>query len=128
VIPDALFEIRSTRGSGTFGLEVDRTVPAPQAFVRRLLSYDAVGGRGYGASEFVLLIAGSDKGWLERYRLRVAEHPLRVSVWFGILSEIQAKGAHATWRSLRGAVAPSLQALLAVRKGKEGESINAAQG
>jgi hypothetical protein len=128
VIPDALFQVRSRSGHAIFALELDRTTPSPQAFARRILNYDVMGGRGYGVSGIMVLVVGSSQGWLERYRLRIAEHPLRVPVWFATLPEVEAKGAHASWRSVRGAHAPSLRALLTARKVGEVESDDVAHG
>ena len=117
VIPDALFEVHSRNGHQVFAIEVDRTTPSPQAFVRRILNYEAMGGRGYGVSGFALLVVGSKESWLERYRERVAQHPLRLPIWFAAYPEVEAKGAQAAWRSLKGEIVPSLRALLAVRNG-----------
>ncbi len=126
VIPDALFQIKSEGGQQVFALELDRTTPSPQAFARRILNYEAMDGRGYGVSGIALLVVGSSEGWLERYRLRLAQHPLRMPLWFGVHPEIEAKGAHAGWRSVRGDRAPSLRAVLTARKGRDGESDDAA--
>ncbi|MGH7489863.1 MAG: replication-relaxation family protein, partial [bacterium] len=111
VIPDALFRVRVADRHQVFALELDRTTPAPKAFLRRILNYEAMGGRGYGVSELAILIVGSH-GWLERYRLLVAQHPLRIPLWFASLSDIVTEGALASWRSVRGDLVPSLRALL----------------
>lgn len=128
VIPDALFQVQWKTVHGIFALELDRTTPSPQAFARRILKYDVMGGRGYRVAGFALLVVGSSQGWLERYRQRIAEHPIRIPVWFATLPEVEAKGAQASWRSVRGDHAPSLRALLTDRKGRENESDDVAHG
>jgi hypothetical protein len=128
VIPDALFQVRWKSGHAVFALELDRTTPAPQAFARRILNYEAMGGAGFGVSGITLLVVGSREGWLERYRQRIAEHPIRIPVWFATIPDVEAKGAQASWRSLGGDHAPSLRTLLTERPGGESESAEVARG
>jgi len=121
VIPDALFRVTWGGRGQVFALELDRTTPAAQAFVRRILRYEALEGRAYGVSGFTLLVVGGQAGWLERYRQRLAQHPLRTPVWFATLAEVEGRGIQASWCSTRGEQIPSLRALLPVRKGRGGE-------
>jgi hypothetical protein len=128
VIPDALFQISGENGRQVFALELDRTTPSPQAFARRILNYEAMGGNGYGVSGMTVLVVGSREGWLERYRQRIAQHPIRIPVWFATFGDVEAQGAQASWRSIRGELAPSLRALLTARKGRDEGSDEIAHG
>src|SRR5260370_41961169 len=81
-------------------------------------NYEVMGGSGYGVSGIALLVVGSREGWLERYRQRIAQHPLRIPVWFPTFGDVEAQGAHASWRSNRGERAPFVRGLLTARKGR----------
>ncbi len=128
VIPDALFQVSGEHGRQVFALELDRTTPSPQAFARRILNYEVMGGSGYGVSGIALLVVGSREGWLERYRQRIAQHPLRIPVWFATFGDVEAQGAHASWRSIRGERAPCVRGLLTARKGRGEGSDDVAHG
>src|SRR5260370_30128187 len=55
-------------------------------------NYEVMGGSGYGVSGIALLVVGSREGWLERYRQRIAQHPLRIPVWFATFGDVEAQG------------------------------------
>jgi hypothetical protein len=117
VVPDALFRVAWPDAAHIFALEVDRTPPAPQMFIRRLLRYQGFGTQVLGVEAFTLLVVGSKALWVERAQQRAGSLGLGLPVSFGMFDAVQADGARAEWRSSRGDVHPSLRAVASAAKG-----------
>ena len=104
-IPDGLFAIRwPGLGDYVFALEVEHGTRAPRSFQAKLLRYSAVSShRGgiYGETNPVVLVVGNDPTWLARYRAALAPMPVRVTIGFASLANVERHGAiGAVWQTL----------------------------
>jgi hypothetical protein len=119
VIPDALVDVRWIDGSfQTFALEVDHRSRSTRGFLKKLLGYTAS-----GILNHVILFAGHDSQWVERYRQALARTRLAPRVWFATFETLEAQGPTAAiWQSPSRADRYSLRDLSAFPYGKEGRS------
>jgi hypothetical protein len=116
-VPDGLFRVSWPDGPQTFALEVDRTPPAPEAFVRRLVRYERGGILAFGVQDFSLLIVGSTPGWVNRARQHAARLRLTQRISFSTFEEVARAGAKAVWVALSGELQPSLRRVASVKTG-----------
>ncbi len=102
IIPDSLFVINwHGLKEQAYALEVDNNTRSLNNFLKKILAYSARQKREsalYGVINPILLVAGSDPKWLERYRLSVSELRLNSQVWFATVEDIKREGAkEAIW-------------------------------
>jgi len=100
IIPDGLFLLKwNAVKDQAYALEVDNNTRSSKNFLKKILAYinsRAVGGKIYGLEAPIILVAGSDPKWLERYRASVKEIRLSRQVWFATLEDIADEGATGT--------------------------------
>jgi hypothetical protein len=97
IIPDGFFLI-NWHGikEQAYALEVDNNTKSARRFLKKILAYAShktTGKKIYGFSDPIILVAGSDPKWLERYRASVKQLRPGCRTWFASLEEIKATGA-----------------------------------
>jgi len=104
LVPDALFAVRWNDGrEQTYSLEADHRTRNATRFLAKALKYRSLvhGHRTlYGQRDFIVLVVGDDRRWVERYRSSLAGLPPRVPIWFATLEDLEASGvAGPIWRA-----------------------------
>jgi hypothetical protein len=64
--------------------------------MKKILAYASLQFRDkgiYGVTDSIILVAGSDPKWLERYRTSIKQLRLKPRIWFATMEEIKSEGA-----------------------------------
>ena len=97
IIPDGLFLINwQGLKEQPYALEVDNNTRSSRNFMKKILAYASLPNRGkgiYGIADPIILIACSDRKWMERYRISVKQLRPNRRVWFATIEEIKREGA-----------------------------------
>jgi hypothetical protein len=97
IIPDGLFLIKwhGIRDQA-YALEVDNNTRSSRNFMKKILAYASLQFRFkgvYGVTDPIILVAGSDPRWLERYRTSIKQLRLTCRIWFATMEEIKRENA-----------------------------------
>jgi hypothetical protein len=97
IIPDGLFLIKwhGIRDQA-YALEVDNNTRSSRNFMKKILAYASLQFRFkgvYGVTDPIILVAGADPKWLERYRTLIKQLRLHDRAWFATLDDIKREGA-----------------------------------
>src|SRR5262245_5005301 len=97
IIPDGLFLIEwQGLKEQPYALEVDNNTRSSRNFMKKILTYASLQFRGkglYGVTDPIILVAGSDPKWLERYRVSIKQLGRNHQIWFAAIEEIKREGA-----------------------------------
>src|SRR5262245_19086234 len=95
IVPDGLFLIKwHGLKEQAYALEVDNNTRSSRNFLKKILAYGSAQtlGKGiYGVSNPIVLVAGSDPKWLDRYRASIKKLRPGGRIWFAAIEEIKPK-------------------------------------